>query len=589
MVSSFRHLTTPLRWTAVIGLLFFALTASSCNSPDHMQGIVRIGLPEEPRTMNIFLASDATTRNVLRQIYQPLYEDHPQTLEIVPWLAAGLPVYDAGKKTYTITLRPARWSDGRELTSADVSFTAWLIQEFELPGLSSRWKQVERIETPDATTVVFYLKRPIATFLSRTLEAPIVPKHQWATIAEAALKTEKPLATLLNHEVENPVGSGPFVLKKWSHGDYLYFDQNPYYFASGQTIGDRKIGPYINGMLFKIYGTTDVAMLALRRGGIDMFWQGIQPGYIDILEKTPGIEVFLSPKSALYYMGMNTRRPPFDDTQLRRAVALLIDKDFIVDRLLQGRGTKMFSIIPPGNEQWYNPDLPRYADGETRASRIKAAYELLLAAGYSWEIPPVDAKGNIVPGEGLRLPDGNPMAPFTILTPPADYDPARAISGTMIQEWLRAVGMPASARPMEFSSLINQIKNRHKFDAFILGYGRLSLDPAYLGSFFSSSNDKPRGWNMSGYRNEAFDQLAKSADTEIDSAARRQIIFEMQKMIIDDVPYIPLYVPSLIEAVRTDRFQGWVPMLDGIGNRWSFNEIKPNSASPGVQIVKFRL
>ena len=582
MPDIFRHIKQGLQWIAIAGLLILSLASGSCSSSDHLKGVVRIGLPEEPRTMNVFLASDANTRNVLRQIYQPLYEDHPETLEIIPWLAAELPVYDADKKSYTITLRPARWSDGHELTSADVAFTARLIQEFKLPRLSSRWRQVKRIETPDPLTVVFYLKKPIATFLTRTLEAPIVPEHQWAPIAEAARKTEKPLSTLLNHEIEHPVGSGPFVLKKWGRGDFLHFERNPNYFAANQTIGGRKLGPHVSGILFKIYGTTDVAMLALRRGEIDMYWQGIQPGYIGILNKTPGIEVYLSPKSALYYMGMNNRRPPFDDARLRRAVALLIDKDFIVNRLLQGRGTKMFSIIPPGNEQWYNPDLPHYADGETREARIKAAFELLSDAGYSWDSPPVDEKGDIVPAEGLRLPDGKPMAPFTILTPPADYDPARAISGTMIQEWLRAVGMPVSARPMEFSSLIDQVKKRRDFDAFILGYGRLSLDPAYLGSFFNSKNDKPRGWNMSGYRNEAFDRLANRADTEMDYTARRQIILEMQKILMNDVPYIPLYVPNLIEAVRTDHFQGWVPMLDGIGNRWSFNEIKPTQPQSGT-------
>lgn len=582
MPDIFRHIKKGLQWIAIVGFLILSLANGSCSSSDHLKGVVRIGLPDEPRTMNVFLASDANTRNVLRQIYQPLYEDHPETLEIVPWLAAKLPVYDAAKKTYTITLRPARWSDGHELTSADIAFTARLIQEFNLPGLSSRWKQVVRIETPDPLTVVFYLKKPIATFLTRTLEAPIVPEHQWAPIAEVARKTEKPLSTLLNHEIEHPVGSGPFVLKRWSRGDFLHFEKNTYYFASDQTIGGRKLGPHVNGILFKIYGTTDVAMLALRRGEIDMYWQGIQPGYIDILNKTPGIEVFLSPKSALYYMGMNNRRPPFDDARLRRAVALLIDKDFIVDRLLQGRGTKMFSIIPPGNEKWYNPDLPRYADGETREARIRAAFDLLSDAGYSWEFPPVDEKGNIVPAEGLRLPNGQPMAPFTILTPPADYDPARAISGTMIQEWLRDLGMPVSARPMEFGSLISQVKNRREFDAFVLGYGRLSLDPGYLGSFFNSKDDKPRGWNMGGYRNDAFDRLANRADTEMDYAARRQIILEMQEILMDDVPYIPLYVPNLIEAVRTDHFQGWVPMLDGIGNRWSFNEIKPAQPQPGT-------
>jgi peptide/nickel transport system substrate-binding protein len=66
--------------------------------------------------------------------------------------------------------------------------------------------------------------------------------------------------------------------------------------------------------------------------------------------------------------------------------------------------------------------------------------------------------------------------------------------------------MPAYARPMAFSSLLQQVKGNHDFDAFILGYGRLRLDPDYVRNLFHSANDKSRGWNMSGYHNPVFDE-----------------------------------------------------------------------------------
>jgi peptide/nickel transport system substrate-binding protein len=574
----------PLRiWAlAAIGLLLFLGLACQPRQPDR---ILRIGLPEEPRTLNIWLASDANSRNILRQIYQPLYVEDPETLERVPWLAATLPVYDAENLSYTLTLRPSRWSDGQDLTSADVLFTANLITEFQIPGLAARWAQVKRIETPDPATVVFHLKNPSATFLSRTLEMAIVPAHQWQPAVEAARLSEKPLAYLLNYDIGEPIGAGPFMLREWRRGDYLYLVRNPYFFGTGLTLAGYTLGPYVDGLLMKIYGTTDVAMLALRQGGIDMFWHGIQPGYIEILGKHPSIQTFFTEKSALYYMGMNTRKPPFDDRVFRQAVALLIDKDFIVTRLLQGRGTKMFSIIPPGNQLWYNPDLPRYGDGLSWPERVEAACDLLIQAGYSWDRSPIDASGAIVAGQGLRTPEGQIVAPFTILTPPADYDPARALSGTLIQEWLRSVGMPVSARPMEFSALLDRVRNRRDFDAFVLGYGRLPIDPDYLGTFFTSDQDKPRGLNMSGYSNAEFDLLATEAQSAMDEESRRDIIFRMQQIVMADVPYLPLYLPNQIEAVRTDRFHGWVPMLDGIGNRWSFNVVRPVTQNSSAQPV----
>jgi ABC-type transport system substrate-binding protein len=167
------------------------------------------------------------------------------------------------------------------------------------------------------------------------------------------------------------------------------------------------------------------------------------------------------------------------------------------------------------------------------------------------------------------------MERFTILTPPADYDPHRAMSGLIIQEWFRALGLPAYSRPMSFSSLLQQIKQRHAFESFILGYGKLPIDPDYISSLFHSSNDKPRGWNTSGYRNADFDRMADDSRKALDPARRRELIWKMQMLISRDLPFIPLYKPALIEAIRDDRFGGWVEMQEGIGNIWSFCRLKP--------------
>jgi ABC-type transport system substrate-binding protein len=190
-------------------------------------------------------------------------------------------------------------------------------------------------------------------------------------------------------------------------------------------------------------------------------------------------------------------------------------------------------------------------------------------------VPPVTAEGEVGKGEDIRLPNGQPVGKFTILTPLADYDPLRAMVGMIIQEWLRAVGMPASAKPMAIGSLIQQVKGRRDFDAFVLGYGRLDIDPDWIRNFFHSNNDKSRGWNMSGYNNPAFDRIADDSANTLDREKRRKLVWEMQKMILQDIPYLPLYNPKIIEAVRRDNFHGWVEAMDGIGNIWSFCEVKP--------------
>ncbi len=341
------------------------------------------------------------------------------------------------------------------------------------------------------------------------------------------------------------------------------------------------LGPYIDDLLFKVYGTSDVAILALKKGTIDMFWWPLQPGYINDLRKNDNIRLFSNEKSALYFMGFNLRQPPFNDVKLRHAMATLIDKKFITHRILQDQGTPMHSIVPAENQFWCCNDVPRYGDDLTWEQRVKRAFQILTDAGYTWDVPPVDSHGKVSIAKGLHLPDGRLMERFTILTPPADYDPLRAMSGMIIQQWFRALGMPAFARPMAFGALLNKIKSEHDFDVFILGYGNLSLDPDYLRVFFYSKNDKPRGWNMSGYHNKNFDQMARASRSAMNSENRRQLIFRMQQLVMADIPYLPLYKPSVIEATRIGRFKGWVNMLEGIGNIWSFCEVKPVSSRPG--------
>jgi peptide/nickel transport system substrate-binding protein len=557
-------------------VIFIAGTFLSCQESNETN-LLKIGLPEEPKSLNVWLASDANSRKILSQIYQPLYTRDPETLKIIPWLAKEDPVFNKEKLSYTVKLREAKWSDGTDFTSDDVVFTRKLFLDFKIPRYASKWKSIKKIDVIDDHNLVFYLNKPSAIFLSRVLTAPIVSKKEWEPIAAKAKKSEKPLRALQNHIIENPLGTGPFMLAKYRKGAYIYMKKNPHFFGTGEKIANHILGPYVDSILFKIYGTSDVAILALKKGDIDMYWWDIQPGYIKELKAHPDIKVFLNKKSALYYMGFNLRKPPFDDKILRQAIATLINKEFILTRILQNYGSPMSSIIPSGNTFWYNPNVRQYGTGLKNEDRFKQAYELLKNAGYTWENEPVISEKGIVAGQGIGLPNGKLMDNFVILTPPADYDPKRAFAGMMIQEWIRKMGLPAFARPMSFNSLIDRVKGKHDFDAFILGYGKLNLDPDYLRAFFFSKNDKPRGWNMSGYNNPEFDKIAKKQQSVIDEEKRKKLIWEMQAILMEDIPYIPLYNPHILEAVYTKRFKGWVQKVDGIGNIWSLCMVKQNN------------
>jgi peptide/nickel transport system substrate-binding protein len=537
--------------------------------------ILKVGVLEEPKSLNLWLATDAWSKRVLGLMYQPLYMREPTTSKLVPWLADGEPDFDPKTLTCTVKLRKAKWSDGTDFTAEDVAFTGEMIYLFKMPRHYSKWKFIQEIQVVDKHTVRFVLKEPKAIFLSRTLTTPIVQKKQWAPLVKSLEGTTQSLQQFLQHEFKEPAITGPFNVAKWKKGVFVYMKRNPHFFGQGQTIAGNKLGPHIKGIILKIYGTADAAVLALRKGDIDFYWNNIQAGYLKEIEDDPKIKIFQNKKSGLYYLGFNLRREPMNDVAFRRAVASLIAKDFIIKRILQGYGEVLHSLIPPGNSTFYNPDVPKYGFGLDTNKRIKMAYEILKKAGYTWEVPPVDGQGNVQKAKGLKTPDGSLMREITILTPPADYDPHRAMSGQMIQEWLRAVGIPVVSRPMAFGALIQTVKTQRDFDCFILGYGKLSLDPGYLRAFFHSRMNKPKGWNMSGYENPEFDKLAMASDGELDLQKRRKMILKMQEMLISDVPYVPLYNPTVVEGVRVDRFKGWVQGLGGVGSIWSLCEIQP--------------
>ena len=195
------------RWFRLAALLLLAAALYACpekNAPKALQ----IGLAEEPRTLNVWLASDANSRKVLSLIYQPLYVYDPDTLDLVPWLAAALPVYDEKTMSYTVTLREARWSDGTPFTSRDVAFTGNLIQAFKVPRYASNWTFIKRIETPAPQTVTFYLKQPMAAFLTGTLFTPMVQEKEWSDFAEKAKTTEvdKVIAAMAGQTFKAPSG-----------------------------------------------------------------------------------------------------------------------------------------------------------------------------------------------------------------------------------------------------------------------------------------------------------------------------------------------------------------------------------------------
>ena len=122
-----------------------------------------------------------------------------------------------------------------------------------------------------------------------------------------------------------------------------------------------------------------------------------------------------------------------DNKAFRQAVATLIDKEFLVDTVQQGVAIPVYTMVPEGNGAWYNPDVPLIGIGLTRSERIERAVALLKEAGFTWETEPrMSEDGNYVEqhGEGLRMPNGEPVPAMEVLSPSPGY--AATISGATL-------------------------------------------------------------------------------------------------------------------------------------------------------------
>ena len=178
---------------------------------------------------------------------------------------------------------------------------------------------------------------------------------------------------------------------------------------------------------------------------------------------------------------------PMDTQAFRQAIAILIDKPFLASTALQGVAIPMYTTVPEGNGFWYNPDVNMIGKGLSRPERTEQAMKLLKEAGFTWEKEPkVSENGTVeVEGEGMRLPNGDPMPELELLSPSPGYDPLRSTFAIWIERWLNDMGIPVQAKLTDFNVIVEKIADPEGFDIFILGWG-LSNFPDYLEAYFHS-------------------------------------------------------------------------------------------------------
>jgi peptide/nickel transport system substrate-binding protein len=592
------------------------------------EGDYLVGVFEDVTSLNVWQANgpDNTVWNAYMLPAQlTLFELSEVNFTFVPAVAAVNepdPLQEDADGSWFVDI-PMRqdvvWSDGTPFTANDVAFTANAV--VELGMTSGNWggwydsNFLDRMEVIDDYTVrIIYHTRPgLSRHEYGVLQAPIVAAHYWEPIIEDVLADvralgENPdpteLATAQSdaqtalfqvdpRENGGEPHAGPYIFEAWQPGASLSLVANPDYYLGGVTIeqwndgsyraGDivvgspqgepdlaYEVGPFFESIIYFLYGTQDSAILALRNGEVDFTLNslGLQRGLAEQLRGDPSLQVMENETLGFRYISFNNRRQPMNDCAFRQAVAVLIDKEFVTNTILQGAAFPLYTFVPQGNTAWYYDGVPQLGAGLDRGQRVDLAIEILQQAGFSWtnnQLPEWDPDGlMVISGGNLIMPDGTPVPPLSLLAPSPAYDPLRSTFAIWIESWLREVGIPITAELAGFNVIIPRVYSEQNFDIFMLGWS-LTIFPDYLYDFFASEYAVLEGNNAGGYVNPEFDALALELLICQDFDECREIANNIQDILATEVPYVVLFDTGIIEAYNTSTIEmPFTEQLSGI-------------------------
>ena len=497
-----------------------AQTGQAPVQPAHGDRII-FGAIGEASNLISCLATDSASREVSSQLFvSPLRYD--KNLQLEPYAASSYEVLDDGK-LLRFTLRPGiLWEDGVELTADDVEFTYKIVID---PATASPYAEDFMAIQHFTKTGRYSFEVRYARYYARALAswtADILPRH---ILQGQNLRTSS--------FARKPVGAGPFRLTRWEAGSKITLSASPTYFEGR---------PYLNEAVYRVIPDLATMFLEAKAGKVDMM--GLTPQ--QYLRQTGGPvwdkewRKYRYLSSSYTYLGFNLKHPFFADVRVRQAISHAIDRQSIIKGALLGQGIAAFGPYKPGT--WpYHPGLHPYPYDPERAR------QLLAEAGFR------DSKG-----VGVLAKDGHEFR-FTILTNQGNDQ--RIKTATIIQSQLRAVGIIAQIRIVEWAAFIKEFVNKGRFDAVILAW-TIPLEPDEY-AVWHSDNAKSGGLNFVGYSNAEVDALLIKARSTSDQEERKSLYARFQEILQDEQPYSFLFVPYALPVLQA-RFHGVEAALAGI-------------------------
>ena len=530
---------------------------------------------EGPKTFNPFNAKDNISAIMSEVMYDGLLSTHPVTGQPIPKLAKSFKISDNGTG-YIITLRKGlKWSDGKPITADDVVFTWRDIIFAGLGNTSTRDSviidgKLPTVEKVDSYTVKFLTPKPYAPFI-RVLSTPIAPKHVFETAVKKGNEYfDGYLST--NTKPEDFVISGAFKIKEYVPAQRVVYERNPNYYIINKN--NEKL-PYLDKLVYLIVGDLNNEVLKFEAKEIDTIsLQGSKVARYKAMETYSDFILHnLGPDTGTMYLSLNLNNRKndkgkfyvdpkkqvwFQDRNFRKAVDYAVDRKNIVLNIANGIGAPLFTAESQ-NSIFLNKDLKPYEKD------IEKSKELLKKSGFTW-----DKNGLLYDKKGNRVE-------FDLYTNAGNTE--REAIGVMIKQDLEDLGMKINFKPIEFNSLVNKLINTFDWDAVIMGFTGSPLEPNG-GKNVMMSDGTLHVYNMRlekdmnspryDFENKIDELFIKGAlATKFED--RKKYYDEYQKIIYEEKPFIYLYAPTRIVAVR-NKFKNIFPTSLG-GVTYNIEEI----------------
>jgi peptide/nickel transport system substrate-binding protein len=489
-------------------------TALPAAAQDGASGTITFALLGDP-ALNPFtwpnqLPTVLVAKNVFSTLLKYSFEDDSV---VVPDLATEWSVSDDGL-VWTFQLRDGvTWHDGEPFTAEDVKFTLDSILSEEVRALfRGTLAGVTEVAVVDPLTVTITTEQPVgslATLLAYNIA--IAPKH----ILEGQDLNEIP------DFVQNPIGTGPYMVREIVSGDRVVLDANPDYFDGAPSVGT---------FIYKIVPDINSVVAQLQTGELDMAM--VEAANMEALGGAGNIAFNTALEPNTFAVYLNNLRYPFDDPRVRKAFTMAIDRQAVVDQLLLGEAVVATSSHSPAFGDFYNPNIEPYPyDPE-------AAAALMTEAGFTQE-------------GGIWTKDGQPVQ-IELLVDKGNA--TREQMALFVQQLWQDFGAGVTVTVDEWSVFLSRaVAVPGDYDA-ALGWRITAPDPDKTAEYGTDGAN-----NHYSYSNPAADELLQRGRTESDPEARVEIYHELQQVLYDDCPIVWMYYPNGIIAYNT-RIQNMPPI-----------------------------